>query len=176
MKKDFRDVKKEYGLILRWINGGGNYVGHTWSYEFWLENVVDREKERYYITKLDGTIVNEEAYRFIRDKKVGGFRDKSSINCYDNYIELFKIMGITELKGLGGIMKDKGMSVTKLSNLTNIPRTTISSLYHRDYDLKDASLEKCLKIAGALEMSVEELHQKTYFEREKESAQSAEGE
>lgn len=28
--KDFRDVKKEYGLILKWLHGG-HYEGDTWK-------------------------------------------------------------------------------------------------------------------------------------------------
>lgn len=161
--KDFRNIKKEYGLILRWINGGGDDEGNTWEITLWLENVYDPEKEpKYRIAESDGTVINQEAYDFIRQKTLNGFRGGE---CYDNYIELFKKMGLHELKGLKGIMGEKEMSITKLSNLTYIPRSTISSIYHRDYELKDASLEKCVKIADALEISVEKLYYNSYFDR-----------
>lgn len=63
--KDFRDVKKEYGLILKWLHGG-HYEGDTWKTKIWLENTYDPKKEsKYIITESDGSIINQEAYNFI---------------------------------------------------------------------------------------------------------------
>lgn len=81
--KDLRDIKKEYGYILRWINGGGDEAGNTWEYTFYLENVITKERNE---------ITDQEALDYITRVKTQGFR--SSLNIYDNYVGLFERLGI----------------------------------------------------------------------------------
>ena len=81
--KDLRDVKKEYGYLLRWINGGGDEAGNTWDYTFYLENVNTREKTE---------ITNQKALDYIKKKTTNAFR--SSLDIYDNYAELFFILDV----------------------------------------------------------------------------------
>lgn len=84
--KDLRDVKKEYGYLLRWINGGGDEAGNTWDYTFYLENVNTREKTE---------ITNQKALDYIKKKTTNAFR--SSLDIYDNYVGLFEILGIERI-------------------------------------------------------------------------------
>ena len=165
VKKDSRDVKKEYGLYLRWINGGGDDAGNTWDITMWIENIYDSEKEIYYLHYRDGSTTNEDAYNFILKKTVNAFRDKSSVDCYNNYVKLFEIMGIKKLKGLNGVLEEKGITVTQLSKKTGIPQSTINNMYHKEYEFQDTSVEKAIKMANALEMNVEELYNEIYFKR-----------
>ena len=163
--KDFRDIKKEYGLCLRWLNGGGDDEGNVWGYEFWLENVYDPEKEKYYITKSNGEILNDEAYEFICEKTVNGFRDKSCIYCYNNYVKLFEIMNTKKLYTLSDVLKEKKISIYRLSKNTLIPNMTLSDIVNNITQFKNTSVDNALAISKALNMSVEELYNKLYFER-----------
>lgn len=81
--KNLRDVKNEYGYVLRWINGGGDESGNTWDYTFYLENINTQER-------ID--IKNEKALEFISKKTTNAFRN--DFNIYNNYVELFKILNI----------------------------------------------------------------------------------
>lgn len=81
--KNLRDVKNEYGYVLRWINGGGDESGDTWDYTFYLENINTQER-------ID--IKNEKALEFISKKTTNAFRN--DFNIYNNYVELFKILNI----------------------------------------------------------------------------------
>ena len=42
--------------------------------------------------------------------------------------------------------------------MCNIPRTTISSLIHNDYEFKNTSVEKAIKMASVLEINTEDLY------------------
>lgn len=81
--KNMRDVKNEYGYVLRWINGGGDEDGTTYDYRFYLENVDTLEK-------ID--IVNQEALDYISEKTTNAFKRQNEL--YDAYVGLFKILGI----------------------------------------------------------------------------------
>ena len=84
--KDIRDVKNEYGYILRWCNGSGYEDGTTYKPRYYLENVE---------TKKWVEITNhKKAIEFIEKKTLTVFRNH--INLYDNYIQLFNILGIKE--------------------------------------------------------------------------------
>lgn len=164
--KNFSDIKKEYGLCLRWLNGGGDEAGNTWDYTIWLENVIDPKKERYNICESDGAVLNQKAFDFICEKTLNGFRDKNCIECYDNYIELFKIMGIPELKGgLKVVLKEKGISVAELTRKIGTSRSMISDIVNGKNQFRNASVENCIKMAKALDMTVEELYDAIYFRR-----------
>lgn len=81
--KDLRDIKKEYGYLLRWINGSGNEAGETFPTTYYLENVDTGERTE---------ITNPEALDFIKKKTTNAFR--SSLDIYDNYAELFFILDV----------------------------------------------------------------------------------
>ena len=165
--KDFRDIKKEYGLCLRWLNGGGDDHGNTWSYTFWLENIYDPEKEKYYIMKSNGEILNDEAYKLICEKTVNGFRNKGSfyLECYDNYVKHFEIKNIGKLYTLKDILKEKEISIYRLSKNTLIPNMTLSNIVNNDVQYKNTSVNNAMAISKALNMTVEDLYNKLYFER-----------
>lgn len=170
--KNFSDVKKEYGLILKWINGGGDDAGNVWYDTFWLENIHDDEKEKYYISEMNGAKINEKAYDFICQKTINGFRNEIHISCqdgvsslYDNYIQLFEIMNIGKLYTLSDVLKEKGISVNRLSKNIQIPRKTLNDVAANNTLFKNTSVDKALKISKALDMTVEELYNKLYFER-----------
>lgn len=76
------NLLKDYGMILRWTNGGGN-GGVCWPYHYYIEN---------YETKEETEIVNEEAIKFIEKKTLVPFRN--DIYMYEVHEELFKILGI----------------------------------------------------------------------------------
>lgn len=164
VKKDSRDVKKEYGRYLRWETWG--HEDGTQTEYFWLENVYDylNKNEHIYIV-FNNEIVHGKAYEFIRKNTVNAFRDKSSVDCYNNYVKLFEIMGIKKLKGLKGVLEEKGITVTQLSKKTGIPQSTINNMAHKEYEFKDTSIAKAIKMANALEMNVEELYNEVYFKR-----------
>ncbi len=88
--KDLRDVKKEYGYILRWVNGGSS-DGNSWTYSFWLEK-CDDQNERIYISDLEGNVFNQAALDYISSKTVNAFR--KSFDIYNNYVKLFELMNI----------------------------------------------------------------------------------
>lgn len=81
--KDLRDIKNEYGYILRWINGGGDEDGTTYEYRFYLEDVNTHERKE---------ITDIQALEYIAKKTVNAFRSNAFI--YENYVELFNILGI----------------------------------------------------------------------------------
>ena len=90
MKKDLRDIKKEFGYILRWTHHvieQGEQPKVDCVY-------LDNDEEKIYIVDYDENILNQEAYDFICKKTYNEFRVKSSIDCYDNYVKLFEIMSI----------------------------------------------------------------------------------
>lgn len=167
VKKDARDVKKEYGLYLRWINNWGNNYIYLNEFQFmWLENIYDSQNKEYQYPIIDnGEIVHEQAYEFIVKKTKCGFRDKSSIDCYNNYVKLFEIMGIKKLKGLRGVLEEKGITVTQLSKQTGIAQSTLSNMVNKEYEFLDTSVEKAIKIANTLKINVEELYNEVYFKR-----------
>lgn len=75
------NLLKDYGMILRWTNGGGNEKS-CYPYHYFLEN---------YETKERAEIVNKEAIKFIEKKTLVPFRND---NVYEAHEELFKILGI----------------------------------------------------------------------------------
>lgn len=93
MMKDIRDVKKEYGYLLKWITGSSEN-GITVPTVFFLENVDTLE--RVWIRDYNG-IKFSEAYDYICKVTVSGFRSKDAF-VYAHYVKLFKLMGISCLK------------------------------------------------------------------------------
>lgn len=81
--KDLRNVKSEYGYILRWTNGGSDEGGNTWAYRFYLEDVETKERTE---------ITNKDALDYIAKKTTNAFRTNFGI--YENYAGLFAILGI----------------------------------------------------------------------------------
>lgn len=152
---DLRDIKKEFGYYLRWINPDESHG--LWLF---LENTKDTD-DKIYIVKA-GEILIPEAYDFIKSKTFPRFRESGA---NDNYIKLFEIMGINRLYTLDDILTRKGFSITSLSNETGIPRTTISDLVKGKVDFKTTKLENALLIAKAFEMTVDELYRKLTRER-----------
>lgn len=64
-----------------------------------------------------------------------------------------------------GVLEEKGITVTQLSKKTGIPQSTINNMAHKEYEFKDTSIAKAIKMANALEMNVEELYNEVYFKR-----------
>lgn len=155
MKKNIQDIKKEYGLVLRHI-GGGQVDGIHEGYWLYLENIDTEEK--FYIVK-DDEVINQEAYDYVKSLTVLGFRDKTSIDCYDNYIGLFDILKIIPRFKIRDLT-DK--SIAQLVRDTRIPRTTIADIINNKTELKNTSLENAIAIAKALEMNVDGLYKILY--------------
>lgn len=86
--KNAQDLKKEYGLILRWTNGGGDEEGNTYPYRYYLED---------YETRQQTEITSKEAIAFIGKKTLIPFRD--SCKMYDTHVELFNILGVEKKNG-----------------------------------------------------------------------------
>lgn len=88
--KDLRDIKKEYGYVLRWYHHTieeGEQEKEDWLY---LENINNDEKIE--IVNIKGVIINKEAYDYIISKTYNAFRN--NYNIYANYARLFEIMSI----------------------------------------------------------------------------------
>lgn len=79
--KNRKDLINEYGLILRWNNGGCNDDINHYSYSYYLEG---RNGNRIIIK-------DKKALDFISKKRTTGFRNSEM---YKNHIELFKILGM----------------------------------------------------------------------------------
>lgn len=86
--KNLQDLKKEYGFILRWANGGGDEGGNTYPYRYYLEDCE---------TNKQTEITNKEAIAFIEKKTLPPFRN--SITTYDAHVELFEILGVEKKNG-----------------------------------------------------------------------------
>ncbi len=90
--KNLRDIKKEYGYILRWYHHTieeGEQEKEDWIY---LENI--NNNERIEIVNVEGIVLNKEAYDYIISKTYNAFRNH--YNVYSNYIKLFEIMNLNK--------------------------------------------------------------------------------
>lgn len=85
--KNARDLKNEYGYILRWTNGGSS-DGLEFPYHYYLENTDTKEQTE---------ITNKEAIEFITKKTLIPFRD--GIKMYDTHVQLFNILGVEKKNG-----------------------------------------------------------------------------
>ena len=75
-------------------------------------------------------------------------------------------MGIPELKGgLKVVLKEKGVSVAELTRKIGTSRSMISDIVNGKNQFRNASVENCIKMAKALDMTVEELYDEIYFRR-----------
>ena len=148
--KDKRDLVKEYGLLLRWVNGSdeGPVVG---EYTFYLEDLTNGNR-------ID--ITDERAITYIKKTTTPRFRDR---NIYDSHIGLFEILGIKPLKTFNDLLEEKGFSGRKLSLESGVPAMTISDVRTGKTDFKKMSVETSLKISNALKMSVEEIYNYLYI-------------
>lgn len=81
--KTRQDLIKEYGMIIRWINGGGDEAGNTWGYRYFIENCQ---------TKGTTEITDQEAISYIGKTTLPVFRNASRM--YDAHVGLFGILGI----------------------------------------------------------------------------------
>ena len=95
--KDMRDVKKDYGYILRWtipfVDGAGDIV----PARYFLEDCVSKERQE---------ITDRVAIQYIKKKTVKAFR--GCVDVYENYEGLFEILKIkpTELVHVGPVIKN----------------------------------------------------------------------
>ncbi len=143
---NIQDIKKEYGLILRWINPS-EIDGVASGAFIWFENTnIDSDDENIWIMN-NNEVVNQEAVDFIKKVTVNGFRDKTSIDCYDNYINLFETMGITPLLTLKDLT-DKNQS--QISRETGISRETIRDIFNGKTNFSKVGLYNAMKIAKVL--------------------------
>lgn len=149
--KDMRDVKKEYGYVLRWINGGSS-DGIQWECRFYLEDIETFEQI---------TIIDDAALKFIESKGRDAFRH--SLDIYDNYVELFNILSIKPLKSFNDLLEEKEISGNKLSKLSGVPTMTISDIRTRKTDFRKVSVETAVKLSKALGMTVEEIYSYLYM-------------
>lgn len=100
MKKDKRDLKKEYNLILKWRNSSRcDYTNGvepviTTSTVYWLESF---EGERIVIISDSERVYFPKAVEFIKANTVNVFRHEK---IYESHVKLFDLMGIqpVELK------------------------------------------------------------------------------
>lgn len=74
--KDLRDVKKEYGYVLRWINGGGDEAGNTWPYRYFLKCTFTGNK-----IELD-----HDKFKELVTFPISEFKGPYA---YERYVELF---------------------------------------------------------------------------------------
>ncbi len=147
-----KNIKNEYGLSLQ---------GELNS-DIWLENIRDPEKETYHIVQ-NGKVVNEAAYKIIAEKTMHGFTDISE--SYENYVKLFNVMGIHKLMSFKELMKEKNTGVTNLAKVSGVPRTTISGIANEATPFERVTVSNALAISKAMDMTIEEVYDKLYFER-----------
>ena len=160
-KKDTRDVKKEYGYILRWIHDTADESGTIREGAVWLENCND-ESDRIYIEEFSKGILDQKAYDYICEKTLLAFRDKINFNAYKTYLELFEIMGIKPLKTFADLMQEKGYNSNKLSVKANVPTSTIRDMKNGLSEFKGCKLENAMKIAKVFDMTVYEIFDYLY--------------
>lgn len=60
------------------------------------------------------------------------------------------------------LLESKKMSAYKLMSLSGVPKTTIMSLTRGDRLFKNITVDNAIKIAKALDMSVEDIYQLMY--------------
>jgi len=140
--KDRRNLKSEYGYILRWENGGGDENG-TWRYRFWLEG------------KDNIPVESKEALALIDKLTVNAFR---GLQLYDAHVKLFEIMGIEPNIKFRSLMESYPMSTYRLAKLTGISQSLISYWVNGDRDPKVMSLENAKKVSQAFGMTLDELY------------------
>lgn len=148
--KDKRDLVKEYGLLLRWVNGGGEGPVVE-DYIFYLEDLNTGNTIK---------ITDENALTYIKKTTTPRFRDR---NIYDVHVALFDILGIKPLKTFNDLLEEKKLSGRKLSLESGVPAMTISDVRTGKTDFKKMSVETALKISKATEMTVEEIYNYLYI-------------
>ena len=156
--KDTRDIKKEYGYILRWLNGGDEIFGE--EKEDRTFDVIGFTDYTYYLENDYGKktiITDENALAFIKGKTTNAFRDKSSVFAYENYIELFEIMGIKKKIAFKDLMEEKGFNGNRLSLKTNIHVMTINDLKNNKTEFKNIKVDNAIKISSAFDMTIEDI-------------------
>lgn len=156
--KNMQDVKKEYGLVLRWINGGEADGIRQGSY-LWLENINTSEK--IYIVDND-EVLYKEAYDLVKEVTHNGFRDKSSINCYDNYKRLFSIMDIAPIQTIDSLTNK---TIAQLTRDSQLPRSTVDDILKGNTEFKNMSVKNAMRLGKALNMTIDELFGKIYTTR-----------
>lgn len=144
--KDLRNVQNEFGLKLRWINGGGDENG-TWDYRYFLEDEQGTRTE----------IINQDAIKFIESKTLPTFRD--NVKGYRAYTELFEILGIGQSNPFKELLENQGMSGYKLAKLTGLSQSLIAAWVTQDKRPRAMSIENAQKVATALNLSLDQLYQ-----------------
>lgn len=144
--KDLRNVQNEFGLKLRWINGGGDENG-TWDYRYFLEDEQGTRTE----------IINQDAIKFIESQTLPTFRD--NIKGYRAYTELFEILGIGQSNPFKELLENQGMSGYKLAKLTGLSQSLIAAWVTQDKRPRAMSIENAQKVATALNLSLDQLYQ-----------------
>lgn len=145
MLKNLSNIQKEYGLKLRWINGGGDENG-TWDYRYLLEDEQGTRNE----------IINQDAVKFIESQTLPTFRD--NIKGYRAYTELFAILGIAPSSPFRELLESKQMSGYRLAKMTGISQSLIAAFATKDKRPLSMSFENANKVAQALEMSLDQLY------------------
>ena len=145
MLKNLSNIQKEYGLKLRWINGGGDENG-TWDYRYFLEDEQGTRNE----------IINQDAVKFIESQTLPTFRD--NIKGYRAYTELFAILGIQQSSPFRELLERKQMSGYRLAKMSGISQSLIAAFVTKDKRPLSMSFENANKVAQALEMSLDQLY------------------
>ena len=140
--KDLRNVKSEYGYILRWINADEYYPGR-----YYLEDVNTNEQLE---------ITDANALDFIAKTKLDGFRSNAFI--YENYVKLFEILGIEKrVSKLQEMRKSKNLSQSKLSKISGVNLRTLQDYEQGRKDINQGAGITLYKLAQALECKIEDL-------------------
>lgn len=146
MLKNLSDIQKEYGLKLRWINGGGDENG-TWDYRYFLEKENGERVD----------IIDQEAVKFIETMTLPTFRN--NLKGYNAYVKLFDILGIEPKGSFKKLLESSGMSGYKLAKLTKLSQSLIAAWVTNDKRPLQMSLDNASKVSKALGITIDELYE-----------------
>ena len=143
-----KKVVHDYGWLLKYNEN---------SSDIWIESACFDEKDiiRYPVYE-NGNIIERKAYNFIREKGMDAFQTTCG-DAYENYKQLFYIMGIQKRYTFFDYLTDNHITSQKMSDCTHISLHTIKNLRFGLTEFSDTSVENGIKIARFLNTSVEEL-------------------
>lgn len=143
--KNLQNIKLEYGYIIRWSNGGDEGFG-SYPYTYYLENINTFESVE---------ITNQEAIKYIISKTNNAFRH--DLHLYDNYVNLFQILGIESKSNFKQLLTSYNMSGYKLAKISGISQSLISEWTTQSKNPLMMSLETASKISKSLNITLDQL-------------------
>lgn len=177
LDKAFRDAIKDLQSGLR-INGKSekNTVDYWQSQRAKLsdlvrsKNIEDAYKEYHVrLVEIDGNYalhcidtgeympLNEQAFAFVSKKRVKGFR--KATDAYFNYASLCYLMGIERCLRFADLWPHTTASLAKKAG---VPEQTVRDLIKGRTDFAKMSVANAIKLAAAMNTTVDDLYKRLY--------------